>query len=193
MVEQYLRCYVKHQQFDWADLLPFAEVAYNNAVHSSIGFTPFWVATGADFVPIPECPWEAPEELGLQEWVAWMQRVWEAVRGALRKSAMNYKHQADKKRSPQTPFHIGQQVYLSTKYLNLKVPCKKLAPKYIGPFPIVKVINPVTVQLQLPQLLGKTHPVLHCSLLHPVRTSQLRGAPSPPPPPVTMGGSSIMK
>lgn len=56
MVECYLCCYVRHQQDDWADLLPYAEVAYNNAIHSSTGFTPFQVATGRKFVPIPECP-----------------------------------------------------------------------------------------------------------------------------------------
>lgn len=165
MVEQYLRCYVKHQQSDWADLLPFAEMAYNNAVHSSTGFTPFQIATGVEFVPIPECPQENSEELGLLEWIARMQWVWGTVREALRKSAEGYKCQADRKLSPQLPFHIGQKVYLSTKYLKLNVPCKKLAPKFIGPFPIVKIINPVIVKLQLLRLLGKTHPVFHCSLL----------------------------
>ncbi|XP_054826969.1 uncharacterized protein LOC129324030 [Eublepharis macularius] len=34
-LEQYLRCYTNHQQDDWLALLPLAEFAYNNAVHSS--------------------------------------------------------------------------------------------------------------------------------------------------------------
>ncbi|XP_070802415.1 vomeronasal type-2 receptor 26-like [Pituophis catenifer annectens] len=34
MVEQYIRCYVDYQQENWADLLLFAEVAYNNAPQS---------------------------------------------------------------------------------------------------------------------------------------------------------------
>lgn len=29
VLEQYLCCYVKYQQDNWAELLPFAEVAYN--------------------------------------------------------------------------------------------------------------------------------------------------------------------
>lgn len=66
MVEQYLRCYIKHQQTNWVELLPFAEVAYNNSLHSSTGFTPLKVATGRDFVPIPECPQPATQDLGLQ-------------------------------------------------------------------------------------------------------------------------------
>lgn len=102
MVEQHLHCNVKHQQTYWADLLPLAEVAYNT-VHSSTGFTPFQVATGREFVPIPECPQVAPEDLGLQEWVAWTQRVWKVVKEALWQSATGYKQQADKKQAT-TPF-----------------------------------------------------------------------------------------
>lgn len=39
MLEQYLCCYMNYQQAIWAELLPFAEVAYNNSVPSSTGFT----------------------------------------------------------------------------------------------------------------------------------------------------------
>ncbi len=41
VLEQYLRSYVNYQQDDWASLLPLAEFAYNNAVHSSTGRAPF--------------------------------------------------------------------------------------------------------------------------------------------------------
>ncbi|XP_060114520.1 EF-hand calcium-binding domain-containing protein 6 [Heteronotia binoei] len=40
-LEQYLRCYTSYQQDNWASLLPLAEFAYNNAVHSSTQTTPF--------------------------------------------------------------------------------------------------------------------------------------------------------
>lgn len=38
-----LRCYCNFQQDDWTDLLPFAEHAYNNSIHTSTGHTPFHV------------------------------------------------------------------------------------------------------------------------------------------------------
>lgn len=41
MVEWYIQCYVSYQQTDWADLLPFPEVAYSNMIHRSTGETPF--------------------------------------------------------------------------------------------------------------------------------------------------------
>lgn len=63
--EQYLCCYVNYQQMNWAELLPFAEVAYNNGVHSSTGFTPFKLATGVEFMPMPGAPiFNHPKQLG---------------------------------------------------------------------------------------------------------------------------------
>ncbi|KAG8139727.1 hypothetical protein E2320_002485, partial [Naja naja] len=44
---------------------------------------------------------------------------------------------------------------------------KKLGSKYIGPFQIIRVINPVTVGLQLASQFKKVHPIFHVSLLKP--------------------------
>lgn len=93
---------------------------------------------------------------------------------ALRKAAETQKVQADKKWSPQIPFQVGKKEYLSTKYLCLKVPCHKLAPKFLGLFPIVHVLNPVIVELKLPHLLGRIHLVFHSNLLRHVETMEVR-------------------
>lgn len=69
------------------------------------------------------------------------------------------------------------QVYCSTKYLRLKVLCKKLGPKYLGPFPIMWVINPVIVELKLPPLFVKVHPVFHSSLLKPIEEGDIWALP----------------
>lgn len=68
------------------------------------------------------------------------------------------------------PLEVGDLVYLSTKNIKLQIPNRKLGPKYIGPFPVARVINPITVKLTLPPLLGKIYPVFHSSLLKPVTT-----------------------
>uniref|UniRef100_A0A2D4J920 Chromo domain-containing protein n=1 Tax=Micrurus lemniscatus lemniscatus TaxID=129467 RepID=A0A2D4J920_MICLE len=58
----------------------------------------------------------------------------------------------------------------------------------MGPFLIVKVINPVTVQLRLPCLLGKVHPAFHSSLLKPaVILPTKAGGPEAPKPIVVQG------
>lgn len=109
-------------------------------------------------------------------------RVWLQVKAALRKAAEEYKVQADKKRVDHKPFQVGDQVYLSTKYLKLRLPCRKLGPKYLGPFTITRVINPITVALKLPPLLGKIHPVFHSSLLKPIAAERSRDPLNPPGP-----------
>lgn len=69
VLEQYLRRYINQQQDNWVDLLTFTEMAYNNAVHSSTGFTPFKVATGQDFLSIPQLSQATPQTVSLKEWI----------------------------------------------------------------------------------------------------------------------------
>ncbi|KAK9406121.1 hypothetical protein NXF25_004895 [Crotalus adamanteus] len=180
MVERYLRSYVSFQQTDWVDLLPFAEVAYNNTVHSSTGYTPFKIVFGVEFNPIPEWSPEVDRGQTPQTWYSRVTELWERVKAARWKAEAAVKVQADKKRAEHKPFKVGDWMYLATKYLRLQVPCKKLGPKYVGPFQVTKVINPVTVKLRLPASLGRVHPVFHSSLLKPAhRSPYTDGAPGP--------------
>ncbi|KAK9401976.1 hypothetical protein NXF25_010332 [Crotalus adamanteus] len=168
VVERYLRSYVSQQQTYWVDLVVFAEVAYNNAVHSSTGYTPFQVVHGRDFIPIPECSPESFSSSQPSEWLTRVSGVCRVVKEALAKARDTAKVQADKKQRAQKLFQVGDLVYLSTKYIRLQVPCRKLAPKYISPFWIAQIINLVAVHLHLPRVLGRIHPVFHSSLLKPV-------------------------
>ena len=63
------------------------------------------------------------------------------------------KKTADRKRRPAPNYQQGQRVWLSAKDLNRKVPSKKLAPRFVGPFPITKIVGPAAVRLRLPRSL----------------------------------------
>lgn len=65
---------------------------------------------------------------------------------------------------------------------------KKLGPKYVGPFPIKRVISPITIELELPKTLRNVHLVFHCTLLKPATTSLLCLAIKPSPNPIMIKG-----
>lgn len=148
-------------------------MAYNNVVHHSTGLNPFQVVMGKEFPTIPELDVQDPDPGTPTEWADKIREIWPQVKLALQKAADEYKQQADKKRADPKPFQVGDRVYLSTKYLKLRTPSRKLGPKYVGPFTVTKVINPVPVALKLPPLLGKVHPVFHSILLKPVEATLL--------------------
>ena len=78
-------------------------------------------------------------------------------------------------------------MWLSAKDLNLKVPSKKLAPHFVGPFPITKIVGPAAVRLRLPRSL-RVHPTFHVSQVKPARENRMSTTTPPPPPEVIDGG-----
>lgn len=82
---------------------------------------------------------------------------------------------------------IGEEVWLSAINLKLSCPSQKLGPKFIGPFKIKKMINPVAFELALPSSY-KIHPVFHASLLKPTVPSPFPEREELPPPPVLVEG-----
>ena len=91
---------------------------------------------------------------------------------------------ADAKRQ-EISYAVGQELLLSTA--NIKPKFKgsaKLLPKWIGPYKVTEVINPVAYRLELPDTL-KLHNVFHASLLKPYKSD---GRVLPPPPPEMIEG-----
>ncbi len=97
-------------------------------------------------------------------------------------------------RSDSPPYQPGQKVWLSTRDIRLRLPCKKLAPRYVGPFVIQKQINPVTFQLKLPPQY-RIHPTFHVSLLKlyhsPVSPSTESGPITEPPLPLILEDGAV--
>ena len=90
---------------------------------------------------------------------------------------------ADKHWSTPPAFKKGDQVWLLWHNIKTTWPPGKLDFKQLGPFTILKEINPVAFHLDLP-LSMKTHNVFYVSLLKPYSPNTIPGCQQDPPPPV---------
>lgn len=163
-LEEVLRHFVSPRQDDWDDYLDFAEFAINDSVSPSTGYTPFYLAYGQNVSsPIDLTAVVVPAaQIRAQE----MTDAIEHAKTKLRESHERQARAANKERQHHM-FKVGDKVKLSTVNLNLpSTMSKKLTARYLGPFKVEKIINPVVYKLKLPASL-KIHPVFHISLLRP--------------------------
>ncbi len=94
-------------------------------------------------------------------------------------------------RAPTPLYQPGDRVWLSTRNLRLRLPCRKLSPCYIGPFNILRQINEVTYHLQLPPRY-RIHATFHVSLLKPCSSPPPdQHEPDEPPPPEILDEPSV--
>ncbi|KAK2898058.1 hypothetical protein Q8A73_014438 [Channa argus] len=128
----------------WAQNLVWVEYAHNSLPSATTGMTPFQVVFGYQqpLFPALESDATVPSASAL---VRRCHLAWRRARQILLRSIQAYTTTANRHRSTPPCYKPGQRVWLSTTDLPLKVECKKLAPRFIGPFPIAKVINPVAV------------------------------------------------
>jgi hypothetical protein len=187
-LETMLRHYVNERNDDWANQLTAAEIAINNCQQSSTKYSPFYMNYGFN----PRFPFliqstnrslEPSTVPAAEDVFKTIQQTTQQAIQNLTKAQQQQSMYANRKRRKEE-FKVGEQVYLSTDKLNITSGVRKLNPKFIGPFPISKVINPVAVQLQLPAHL-KINNSFHVSRMKRARdTDQFPERPSvdkPPP------------
>lgn len=134
----------------------------------------------------PLFPWsgEPSNVPSVEDWSRRSQEVWERAHVRLQRAVRRQKIQANLRRRPHTAYEVGQRVWLSTKNLKLKLPCKKLSPSFVSPFKIIQQINPVSYHLELPPSYSIS-PIFYASLLEPYHgtTSSASTTLEPPPSP----------
>jgi hypothetical protein len=182
VLEQYLRCYTAYRQDDWSRLLPLAEFAYNNSQHTATGLTPFFALRGyhPKFDPAVPTAAQVPRAeiyvKNIVELHAWLRKQIPIAQA-------RYQEYSDRHRAPSPTYSVGDVVWLSTSNIPSARPCSKLSSRNIGPFPIKRVLGPVTVELDLPPTM-KIHPVFHVSLITPHVANTIPHRVQRPPHPV---------
>ena len=163
-VENYLRAFTSTEQVSWPKLLPTAAFAYNNSYNHTTRMTPFRCMYGydpdiridvADDVPEGRIPSAKQRVEQLHELQETLKRRWSDAQ----------EHQAKYYNQRHLPmeFKRGQKVKLSTRHLKLKD--KKLAPRWIGPLKITRVVGSQAYELALPEQYRRLHPVFPIQLL----------------------------
>ncbi|GKA24792.1 putative reverse transcriptase domain-containing protein [Tanacetum coccineum] len=151
----------------WDVHLPLAEISYNNSYHSSIRCAPFealygrkcrspvlWVEIGEGSLIRPELVLKTTDKVVL-------------IKEKLKAARDRQKSYADKRHKP-LEFEVGDRVLLRVSpwkgvmHFGKK---SKLAPRYVGPFEILKRIGLVAYRLRLPEELSSVHDTFHVSNL----------------------------
>ncbi len=179
-IGRYLRAYYHEHQDSWSQFLPWAEYAQNSLRQETTGLTPFQCVLG--YQP-PLFPWteERSEVPAVDHWFRESKRVWDSAHVHLQQAVRRHTANSDTRRSTNPIYQPGDRVWLSTRDIRLRLPCKKLSPRYIGPFRVMRRINEVTYRLHLPDQY-RISPTFHVSLLKPVTNPLLHPQSTSYPP-----------
>ena len=181
------RSYVQSNPKDWADRLPTLEVAYNDSVNSSTGYSPYFLTSGTNPI-LPLSLYAAPTFLtattvdkSVREFVERTRADVAFARLSMEKAQARQVKYANQHRRDVT-FAVGDKVLLSEHHFkettgsNLAQAdgsTKKLNALHRGPFEVTEVINKVVYRLQLPTYMqGRTHNAFHVSRLRPYLTTE---------------------
>ncbi|CAA7270581.1 unnamed protein product [Cyclocybe aegerita] len=166
-ITQMLRQCINAKQTDWVSRLPAIEFAINSARSESTGHAPFFLNTGRmlrsmiwDSAPKEEYP--SVHNFALQRKLALM-----SAHDSILAARVKQTRESNKRRRL-APFVLDDLVYISTKNITFpKGLARKLIPKYMGPYKIVRDFGNQSFQVDLPSNLKQrgVHNVFHASLL----------------------------
>jgi hypothetical protein len=142
----------------WDKNLPWAEFSYNNNYQESLKMTPFEVLYG--------CRYHTP-----LNWIEPGEKVIfcpDIVDEANLRAAKSRQESYGNKRHRPLEFEFEDHVYLKVSPMNgvKRFGMKgKLAPRYIGPFPILEKCETMAYKVELPPALVGAHNIFHVSQL----------------------------
>lgn len=84
----------------------------------------------------------------VNDWFCRREAVSEHDHQHLERAAEMRKCFADQRHSEAPQYQLGDRVWLATQDIRAILKCKKLSPSYVGPYKIIKRINPVMYRLE---------------------------------------------
>jgi hypothetical protein len=167
ILEDLLRACVLTFERDWESSLSYAEFSYNNNHQANIKMSLFkalygrkcqtplmWSNVGERTLEGPDFVKEAEEKIAL-------------IRKRLLEAQGRQKSYADNRRR-ELRFEEGDFIYLKVspmrgvKRFQMK---GRLAPRFIGPYPVISRVGPAAYRLELPESMSDIHNVFHVSQL----------------------------
>src|SRR5215469_18650159 len=112
-----------------------------------------------------------------------MARALEEAKAALAKAKDDMARYYDRRRVPAPSYKVGDKVYLDASDIRTTRPSRKLAHRYLGPFPIIAQVSSSAYRLRLPTSLNRLHPVFNVVKLMPAPPDPIPGRKAKPPPP----------
>jgi hypothetical protein len=190
-----LRTYVSHQHDNWDECYLYFEFEYNNSVNPSTGMSPFFMS----YAQSPRVPWQFLETyVTLDEFVPAETSETQKSSGAQIASYLgldiinNVRETRDSlhrmtddfpvcnaRLAKPHSYQVGDSVLLSTKHINLSLPCRKLSPAFVGPFTIRSLRGTNAVTLDYLEGFQLLNPKVKIEYLLPYR---LRTPDIGPPP-----------
>ncbi|KAF4622194.1 hypothetical protein D9613_009369 [Agrocybe pediades] len=178
-VNQMIRFHVDRNQKGWVKALPLIRFNIMNSVNKSTGFSPFQIRLGRSPRIIPPLVHgttnDAAEE-SPKEFLQRMEQISCEAQDNLLQAKIAQSLQANKSRSTDFPFAVGDRVRLSTKnrrreYMATKSGrVAKFMPRFDGPFTITAVDQPhSTVTLEMPNNNKNKVNVFHTSQVLPYK------------------------
>ena len=114
-LEQYLWVYCNYQQDNWAELLPLAEFAYNNAPSATTGVSPFFANKGyyPNIMVYPECDLTSSRAC---DYAVDLDSLHQYLREETAHAQKCYQGPANTRCIPAPDFKVGNNVYIKAKY-----------------------------------------------------------------------------
>ena len=136
---------------DWDCFLQYISSAYRATVHASTGFTPNMLVFGQELThPVDivfgletNLPGDQSPHVSVSTLQGRLQRVWAQAKKALGRAAESQQKFAKKSWQAGRNYQVGDLVYKHHPPASVG----KLGPKWIGPFPITRIVDPWVVVL----------------------------------------------